>query len=135
MIRLSLTLALFTTALPAAAQVRTYGGETVISNAANGGIRIVERGAPDGSMLYMLDRTQRWYQVTLSGPCFPNPTNDTLIYRTAIDNRLDRLSQIASTRFPGRVCRVTSILRSDAPPQQPPVRAPTPRELARQPRG
>lgn len=135
MIRLSLTIALLATALPASAQVRTYGGETVIRNGASGGIRTTERGAPDGSVLYLQDRMLRWYRVTLSGPCFPDLPNDTLIYRTVSDDRIDRFTTIGSRRYPGRVCGVRSILRSDAPPQQPPVRPPTPRELARQPRG
>lgn len=135
MIRMTVILAALTIALPASAQVRTYGKQTVIQNAGDGGIRNVEQGPSGSNIVYLQDRTLRWYQVTLTGPCFPDRTQDTVIYRTGPDRRLDRFSTIASARYPTRSCGVTSILRSDAPRQQPAVRPPTQRELDRQPRG
>lgn len=135
MIRTTIILAALITALPASAQVKTYGKQTVIENAGGGGIRNVEQGPAGGNIVYLQDRTLRWYQVTMTGPCFPDRTQDTVIYRTGPDQRLDRFSTIASTRYPTRSCGITSILRSDAPRQQAPVRKPTQRELEQQPRG
>lgn len=132
MIRLALTLAAAGLALPAAAQVHTYGKETSI-DFATGGIREFEQGPEGSNIVYLQDRTLRWYQVTLTGPCFPNQTQDTAIYRASPNGRFDRFSSIASSRFPSRICGVTSILRSDAPPNRPKVRVPTARELQRQP--
>lgn len=135
MIRTTLVLTALTIALPTSAHIRTYGKQTVIQNAGGGGIRNVEQGPSGSDIVYLQDRTLRWYQVTLTGPCFPNRTQDTVIYRTGPDRRLDRFSTITSARYPTRSCGITSILRSDAPPQQPSVRKPTRRELDRQPRG
>lgn len=133
MIRTSIILAALAIALPASAQAKTYGKQTIIQNAAGGGIRRVEQGPRGSSIIYLQDRTLRWYQVTLTGPCFPNRTQDTLVYRTGPDGQLDRFSTIASAHFPTRACGIVSILRSDAPPQQPAERKPTQRELDRQP--
>jgi hypothetical protein len=135
MIRSILVLAAAGLAFPAAAQVRTYGKETSIAFAAGGGIRNFEQGPNGSNIVYLQDRTLRWYQVTLTGPCFPDHAQDTAIYRTGPDGRLDRFSHIASSRFPSQSCGVTSILRSDAPPNRPKVRTPTARELKRQPGG
>ena len=115
--------------------VRTYGQQTFIIDAGNGGIRRFDKAGGDGSTVYLQDRRQRWYQVVLTGPCFPDQGLDTIVYRTHPDGRFDRFSNVGSTRYPGRTCGVTSVLRSDAPPGQPPERVPTPRELAGQPRG
>lgn len=129
MIRTVLALAALSLALPAAGQTRTYGKETSIAFAANGGIRNFDTGPRGSDIVYLQDRTLRWYQVTLTGPCFPNRAQDTAIYRTSPNGRFDRFSSIASARFPERTCGVTSVLRSDAPPGHPKVRQPTAREL------
>ena len=133
MIRLPLCIALLATALPASAQVKTYGEQTFIIDVGNGGIRRFDKAGGDGSTISLQDRRQRWYQVVLTGPCFPDVGQDTIVYRTNPDGRFDRFSYVGSTRYPGRTCGVTSVLRSDAPPGQPPERAPPPREAARQP--
>ncbi len=134
MIRTTLILAAATLALPAAAQTQTYGRETSIPLAAGGTIRNFEQGATGSNIIYLQDQSLRWYQVTLTGPCFPDRGQDTAIYRTGSSGRIDRFATIASARYPTRQCGVTSVLRSDAPPGQPKVRVPTQRELDRQPR-
>ena len=54
--------------VPAAAQQRPqYGQETTIAYAGNGGIRNWESGP--GNVVFLQDRTYRWYRVELSGPC------------------------------------------------------------------
>ncbi len=94
--------------------------ETVIRYAANGGIRNVETGPPGSDIVYLQDRTLRWYRVTMTGPCLPDRSLQTIAFRTDALGTFDRFSQIVSLRFPDRACGVRSIVASDAPPAQPP---------------
>ena len=93
--------------------------ETTIPFAAGGGIRNFEAGPAGSNIVYLQSRTLRWYRVTLSGPCLPDRTLQTLTFRTDVNGTFDRFSQIGSTRYPNRVCAVNSVVRSDPPPGQP----------------
>jgi hypothetical protein len=113
--------ALGVTIAPAAAQRHRapLGTETVINNAANGGIRNFQPGPSGSSTIYLQDRRLLWYRVDLSGPCFPERSLNQVGFRTGPDNRLDRLSSIYSLRFAKRVCGVRSITASAPPAGQP----------------
>lgn len=93
--------------------------ETVIRDAGNGGIRNFQQGPAGSSIVFLQDRTQRWYRVTLSGPCVPDRSLQTILFRTDATGTFDRFSQIASRRYPGQVCGVRSIVASPPPPGQP----------------
>ena len=107
------------TAVAAAAQTRQIGIETNIVDAGNGGIRNVEAGPPGSNLVYLQDRRLRWYAVKMSGPCLSDRALDTIGFSTDTTGTFDRFSQITSTRYPGRVCGVTSIVTSAPPPGQP----------------
>src|SRR3546814_9891863 len=47
---------------------RKIGVETKITNAGHGGIRNWQAGPPRSGILYMQDRSFKWYEVTMSGP-------------------------------------------------------------------
>jgi hypothetical protein len=117
--RVALVAAAAALAVPAAAQQRAqYGKETTIAYAGNGGIRNWETGP--GNVVFLQDRTQRWYRVELTGPCGKRRGgSDTLIYDVGPSNRIDRFSRISNRRIPGAVCGVTSIRTSPPPPGQP----------------
>lgn len=104
---------------PAQAQTRPMiGQETTIAFASNGGIRNWERGPRGSGILFLQDRTQRWYQVQLSGPCLDYTNRPTLIYQTDPTGRLDTFSTISSVDRPQLRCSIKSIKHSLAPPQQ-----------------
>lgn len=104
---------------PAAAQdvrePRAYGVETTIAFAANGGLRDWRSGPAGADIVYVRDRTERWYEVTLSGPCGENASSETLVYTTDANGRFDRFSNVYSAREPERTCSVRSIKTSPDP--------------------
>ncbi|MHA6721996.1 hypothetical protein [Sphingomonas sp. RS2018] len=103
---------------PAAAQrSRELGAETVIDNA-TGGIRNVQAEG-DGSIVYVQDRTLRWYRLTLTGPCFDDSSAALIVVQSGSGNRIDRFTRVASARTPTRVCGVTSIVNALPPKGQP----------------
>ena len=105
---------------PLAQQHRVpLGQETTIPYASPGGIRNIQPGSPDSSIVFLQDRRLLWYRVTLSGPCFPDRSLNQLGFRTNTDGQLDRLSTIYSLRPPARSCGVRSITASGPPPGQP----------------
>lgn len=105
-------------ALLAAPALAAQGKQTVISNASNGGIRDYQAGAP--GEVFLRDRTERWYRVALTGDCLDSKTNlATLKFSTDTTGTFDRFSRVSSSRYPGRVCGVTSIVASPPPPGQP----------------
>jgi hypothetical protein len=113
---------LFALALMAAADTLPdpkVGKETVISFASGGGLRDWQAGAPDSGILYVRDRTQHWYQVTLSGPCVKNAVPDNMTYTTDINGTFDKFSMVQFGRYPNQTCGVTSIRTSTPPPGQP----------------
>ena len=97
---------------------RVIGQETSIAFASNGGIRNWERGPRGSNLLYLQDRTLRWYQVQLNGPCLDLSIRQTLIYQTDPLGRLDTFSTISSADRPQIRCQIKSIKTSLAPPQQ-----------------
>ncbi|WP_147276261.1 hypothetical protein [Sphingomonas aracearum] len=109
-----------TVSLPAAlhAQKEPQGKETTIDFAAGGIINFQPEGR-DSNIVYLQDRRLRWYKVTLTGPCLPDATQNTIVYRPSPGNRLDRFSSISSTRYPQLNCGITSITTSAPPPGQP----------------
>lgn len=105
---------------PAPAQDRrAIGAETVIVNAGNGGLRDWQAGPPNSSIVYVRDRTLRWYRVSLSGPCVRDRGLDTLTYTTDTNGTFDRFSRVTVRRYPNRVCGVRSIVNSLPPKGQP----------------
>lgn len=122
MIRLVLIAALAATAAtPALAQQsRKIGEETTIPYSAAGAIRQYVVDRDDHSIVDMQDSRMRWYRVKLSGDCLPPDNQATLITQTrGPNNRLDRFSLIGSSRYPGRLCGVDSIVNAVPPPGQP----------------
>lgn len=111
----AMALALSIALSPADAQTRQQAGETKILNAANGGIRDYKSGAP--GILFLRDRTERWYRVQLTGDCLMSRTDlAALAFTTDTTGTFDLFSQVVSSNYPQRRCGVTSIVRSDPPP-------------------
>ncbi|HEX8553550.1 MAG TPA: hypothetical protein VF695_02480 [Sphingomonas sp.] len=103
-----------------------YGKPTIIRMAAGGNLRDWRRGPEGSDTLYVRDRTERWYQVTLTGPCeFQRPL-DTLSYTTDPVGNFDRFSRLRVAFLPQQSCGVKSIRRST-----PPAGAPVDRRLRR----
>lgn len=103
-------------AAPATAQPRPVGTETVIPFAASGNLREWQRGGAQSDVLYVRDRTEQWYRVTLTGPCRLDQPLDTLSYTTDASGTFDRFSTIRVARFPQQTCGVQSI-RTSLPPE------------------
>jgi hypothetical protein len=108
-----LTILLAAMILPAPS-TPVQGQETVITSAANGGLRDWERG-PEPDTLLVRDRTERWYRIVLSGDCPSSGSLDALTYTTDVTGRFDRFSRLRFLRYPNVICGVRSITRS-APP-------------------
>ena len=110
-----LLLLLLALATPSGApDARQVGVETTISFASNGGLRDWRRDPAEGDLLYVRDRTERWYQVRLTGDCGLIPL-DTLAYTTNNLGQFDLFSRISFLRRPNMVCGVRSI-RTSLPP-------------------
>ncbi|AXJ94545.1 MULTISPECIES: hypothetical protein [unclassified Sphingomonas] len=117
--------ALVVALLPAAVTAQTpaatdTGKETSIPFASNGGLINWQSGPPDSGIIYVQDRTLRWYKVTLSGPCGQGAIDPLgLTYTTDPTGTFDQFSQVRIGRFPDQTCGVASIRTSGAPPGQP----------------
>ena len=111
----NLTLLALAFAAPAAADPRPIGTETVITFAGGGGLRDWQRGGVESDTLFVRDRTEQWYRVTLTGPCRFDRPQDTLSYTTDTAGTFDRFSQIRVARYPEQLCGVKSI-RTSLPP-------------------
>lgn len=111
-----LTMLLPLLALASAADREPIGKETVIRFAGGGNLREWQRGGPVSDVLYVRDRTERWYKVTLTGPCRFDRPLDTLSYTTDPTGTFDRFSRIRVARFPDQSCGVKSI-RTSLPPE------------------
>ena len=122
----TLAIAAALVAAPALAADRLLDPETTITFAGNGGLRDWQPGPPDSGIVYVRDRTQRWYRVTLTGPCVRDRALDTLTYTTNTNGTFDRFSRVSVRRYPDQVCGVASIRTSLPPPGQPGARK-TPR--------
>jgi hypothetical protein len=110
---------MFAGAAQAQSRQPRLGEETVIDFAANGGITDWERDRSDRNAVFVRDRRNRWYRVTLSGPCLADfPSNNTMGYRTDPTGRFDRFSTVWSLRFPQQRCAVSSVKTSLAPPSR-----------------
>ena len=93
------------------------GTQTVISYASGGGLRDWRRSGEPG-VLFVRDRTERWYKVTLDGPCRFDRPLDTLVYTTDVNGTFDRFSRVRLLRYPETNCGVAGIVRSGPPPSQ-----------------
>jgi len=98
------------------------GPETVITFASNGNLREWTRGPNGAGILYVRDRTQRWYQVTLTGPCRLDRPLDTLSYTTDPNGTFDRFSRLRVARLPNQNCGVRTIRESTPPTGYPQTR-------------
>ncbi|MCM8731869.1 hypothetical protein ACFO8O_12950 [Hephaestia sp. GCM10023244] len=99
---------------------RKIGVETRITFASGGGIRNWQAGPPESGILYMQDRTLKWYKVTLSGPCIETRVGPmTVVYTTDSTGTFDTFSRLTFPDYPGRVCGVKSIRTSLPPAGQP----------------
>ena len=98
---------------------RVLGAETPIPCASGGGLRDWQAGLPRSGILYVRDRLEQWYQISLTGPCTTDAALDTLQYTTDVTGQFDRYSRVTVGRYPGRVCGVTGIRFSAPPPGQP----------------
>jgi len=106
------------TALPAQ-QSRVIGEETTIPYSVAGAIRQYQVDRADHRIVYMQDARLRWYRVQLSGECLPPDNQATLITRSRGENRIDRWTLIGSSRYPGRLCGIDSIVTALPPAGQP----------------
>ena len=109
---------------PVPAQTPALGQETVITFAGGGALREWRRGGVDNGVLYVRDRNERWYQVTLTGPCRMDRPLDTLTYTTDVNGTFDRFSRIRLLRYPDTNCGVKSIRTSAPPPGRVGVKKP-----------
>lgn len=91
-----------------------YGDPTIIRMAANGALRDWRPGPNGSDTLYVRDRTERWYQVTLTGPCDYRRL-DTLSYTTDPVGDFDRFSRLRFSFLPQQNCGVKEIRRSTPP--------------------
>lgn len=98
---------------------RAIGRETVIDYASNGGLRDWQAGPPNMNVVYVRDRTLRWYRVELTGPRVKDRALGTLTYTTDANGTFDRFSSVSAQRFPNQVCGVRSIKTSLPPKGQP----------------
>lgn len=112
---IALAAALFATPLMAA--VTPLAGvadeETVISS---GVIEEFHRG--HGDVLFVRDRTNRWFRLQLNEGCLKPPL---IVQQVTFSNdtpgqRIDRFTRVTLPES-GRVCAIESIRRSAAPPQ------------------
>lgn len=114
-----LTAALAASAAGAADRHRPIGVETVIPFAANGGLRDWQAGPPRSGVIFVKDRREQWYRVTLSGPCTTNRAMDSIDYKTDANGVFDRFSTLTVGQYPNQICGVTSIRTSLPPKGQP----------------
>jgi len=114
----ALAVATLATAAPAQ-RSREMGQETTIPYTANGGVRAYQIDRADHRIVYMQDSQLRWYRVTLTGDCLSPDKTDTLVTKIRGNSRIDRFAQVGSTRYPGRVCGIRSIVNSPTPAGQP----------------
>jgi hypothetical protein len=99
----------------ATSPVAPLGKETVITNAGGGTLREWQAGPARSGIVYVRDRREQWYQVTLTGPCTTDTALDTLTYTTDVNGTFDRFSRIKVARYPNRICGISSIKTSLAP--------------------
>jgi len=97
-----------------------FGPETVIRQVGGGGLRNWRPAPGRKDVLYVRDRTERWYQVTLTGPCESLQRNlDTLSYTTDPVGNFDRFSRLRLASIPQQNCGVAGIRRSTPPADAP----------------
>lgn len=111
MIRIAFALALALVAAPGVAQRSALGAEAGIDYAANGGIR--DYHAESERVIYLRDRTNRWYKATFVGVCPNLRTSDVIAFDTDGLGRLDRSGAVLTRS--GR-CQFDSLVRA-APPR------------------
>jgi len=99
-----------------------FGPETQITFAGNGNLRDWQRGPDGGGVLYVRDRTERWYEVRLTGPCRLFRNLDTLSYTTDPNGTFDRFSRLRVASLPDQTCGVAGIRESTPPKGYPRTR-------------
>src|SRR3546814_5595820 len=73
---------------------------TKITNAGHGGIRNWQAGPPRSGILYMQDRSFKWYEVTMSGPCIESHAGPVaVVYTTDNNGTFDRFSNVTFPDF------------------------------------
>src|SRR3546814_4603755 len=83
-------------------------------------IRNWQAGPPRSGILYMQDRSFKWYEVTMSGPCIESHAGPVaVVYTTDNIGTFDRFSNVTFPDFGHRSCGVKSIKTSLPPPGQP----------------
>src|SRR3546814_12220734 len=79
---------------------RKIGVGTKITNAGHGGIRNWQAGPPRSGILYMQDRSFKWSEVTMSGPCLESPARPAPVgHTTAHNSKSDRSPHVTSPHF------------------------------------
>lgn len=118
---MSILLILAALQAPAALPAGTpFGPETIINQVGGGGLRDWRPAPGRKDVLYVRDRTERWYQVTLTGPCERFRRNlDTLSYSTDAVGNFDRFSRLRLLSLPNQACGVKGIRRSTPPADAP----------------
>ena len=117
----ALSLALMTTPLGAAmAGDNLAGVSDAEASFISGGIE--EFHTINGDVLFVRDRTSRWYRLQLNQGCLEPGFRARQIEfeNSGMSSRVDRFTRVRlldSGRYWGRNCRIDSIRRSVAPPQ------------------
>lgn len=119
MLRKLLPLTLLSIAMPlAASETHPLAGvsdkETSIPS---GGVTQFHQGR--GDVVFVLDRAGRWYRVALNEGCLSSKGSiQTLSFDTdTVGGRIDRFTRVTVKSGVALNCMITSIRRSEAPPQ------------------
>jgi hypothetical protein len=96
----------------AAMQSRTaeFGRDAVIPFANGDGIR--DWYAPNPRVIYLMDRTNRWYRATLSAPCQGLRFNQAVAFDTDPLGTFDTFSRIITR---DNVCHIDRLVRAPRP--------------------
>lgn len=112
MTSMALIAAAVAAAPPAAeAQMELRHGEETYIPFPESGIRSWH--AENDRLLWVVDRSRRWYRVELMRPCVGLPYGYALGFKTRIPGRFDRTSAIL---YQGQTCPVRSVVRGEPPP-------------------
>jgi len=101
--------------VPAAAFAAQHriGEESVIDDAGNGGIRGYDIVARD--TLFVRDRRNNWYKLSLTSDCFKSTVPQAVSFKTDASGRLDRMSKIRTREH---LCGIASIVAAPPPPSE-----------------
>lgn len=90
--------------------------ETTISSAADGSITDYHFG--NGDVIFVRDRTLRWYRVQLNKDCLAHTVqrDQPIAFESGFSQQIDRFTRVHLLQD-GVFCNIDSIRRSAAPPQ------------------